>query len=474
MSFLWIFYYFSFIPNGQTQSAFIPENTNEEYIYTLSECWSIAERLTPEIEAAELAVSDAILAEEASKVNSLPRAEGQTQLGYQFGRSIDPTTNSFADQGILFNSTGISADWQLYAGGRLKAARRQAGHQRKAAQYDQTATTQDLHLRVLTAYRQVLESSATLTLQSQNITNLRSRLSELNYLIETGVRRANDRFELELSLARAEQDSAFAQQQLLLSQLALANVTGLDPETPITATPPSTKDWPSILQDNIGYNISTNNLPAIQANRARQKAAQEEYQMTLATMRPSIAIFGQLNTNYSAAAQELAGLESVLVSQSVILDGQLAELAAQQTVANYTNKPLLDQLNDNFNQTIGVQVRIPIFDAGRNRVQRQRIQLQQRQLQVERRAIERNWQQDIAQFSQSLAEARTAYQLASQNYLLAKSTLQKANEAYRSGGLSTSELNRIQEEVQLASLRVLRAKYTCYFSWQALLILSGK
>src|SRR5690606_9325849 len=51
---------------------------------------------------------------EQSKLSQLPSLSFQTSAGYQFGRSIDPSTNEFTNERILFANHALNVNLDLF------------------------------------------------------------------------------------------------------------------------------------------------------------------------------------------------------------------------------------------------------------------------------------------------------------------------------------------------------------------------
>ncbi|MDX1667330.1 MAG: TolC family protein, partial [Saprospiraceae bacterium] len=76
-------------------------------IWSLPECIAYARQNSLSIKQARYTVQDALLAEKQSKFDRLPNANASVRAGYQFGRTIDPTTNAFENARIGFNTYSL-------------------------------------------------------------------------------------------------------------------------------------------------------------------------------------------------------------------------------------------------------------------------------------------------------------------------------------------------------------------------------
>lgn len=438
-----------------------PARTLQRYVHSLEDCWAIALEQAPEKAFSDLAVKSARADLLAAEREKKPIIRAQSQLGYQFGRSIDPTTNAFVDQAILFNSSGITGEWSLYGGGRLRASISQEQGNYRAAQHEAEVAKQDLRFDVLFAFRNALEASAVFDLRRQLLRHHQDRLREIRILISGGIRPKNDLLEFELGVASSRQDSALAHFQLVRSERELAAVMGYPSDTRVTPH----------LENDLGESLPPTALllapgsdPALLALAARQRAAQAALRVIAAANRPSVHLFGRIGSNYSAAARELVGFEEITHTQAVRLNGERSTLATSHQLPRYAEKPLLRQLEDNFNQVVGVRLDIPLYDGGRTQSRRERAQLDLLRWQREYREARRMREREIDQAFLAHQEAMATTQLTEESWELAVTARDQALEAFRAGGLSITELRQAEREVETAALRRLQARYAQYFT----------
>lgn len=79
-----------------------------------------------QIRQSQLFEEQARLRLQQTKNDKLPSASGSSNVGLQFGRTIDPTTNTFDQQTIGFQGYQIQAGVTLYNGGLIKNRQKQA------------------------------------------------------------------------------------------------------------------------------------------------------------------------------------------------------------------------------------------------------------------------------------------------------------------------------------------------------------
>ena len=112
------------------------------------------------IKQAQNQINTAALAVKQNQANRLPQVNASVSGGIQFGRTIDPTTNSFNSQNITSNSLSLSGGIPVYNGGQIKNSIIQSRIDMEAIRFDAATTTNTLALNVAANYLNVLLAEA--------------------------------------------------------------------------------------------------------------------------------------------------------------------------------------------------------------------------------------------------------------------------------------------------------------------------
>ena len=104
--------------------------------WSLQRCIQYAKDNNITVKQAQANVRTAMLAEQQAKTALLPSVSASADLGEQFGRTIDPTTNQFSTVATTFNSLGLNAGVNIFSGGLINHSIKQAGWDTKAATAD--------------------------------------------------------------------------------------------------------------------------------------------------------------------------------------------------------------------------------------------------------------------------------------------------------------------------------------------------
>jgi outer membrane protein len=124
--------------------------------WSLERCIQYAQDNNITVKQAQANVRTALLSERQAKASRLPNVSASSNVGEQFGRTIDPTTNQFSTVATAFNSINLSAGVNIFSGGLLHHSVKQAGWDLKAATADAAQLENNLGLQIASAYLSIL------------------------------------------------------------------------------------------------------------------------------------------------------------------------------------------------------------------------------------------------------------------------------------------------------------------------------
>lgn len=121
-----------------------------------------------------------------SRFNQLPNASGNVNEYFNFGRSLDPFTNTNIDRNINYNQLSLTGNMIIFNGYQLKNAIAQNDILLKATQFDLQAMKENISLQVVLAYLNIMNAEDQLIIsQSQtNITKL--QIDRTDKLVRAG------------------------------------------------------------------------------------------------------------------------------------------------------------------------------------------------------------------------------------------------------------------------------------------------
>lgn len=163
-------------------------------------------------------------------------------------------------------------------------------------------------------------------------------------------------------------------------------------------------------------------LATFKARELRVEAARKGVHVARSSYIPTVSLFGQINTNYSSAAQIFleTGTRRVETGGIITIDGQELPEMADQPIFAGEEITYNDQFTNNLNSVIGVSVRVPILNGleVRNNVALEKINHQEAILEQEntklqlKQAIEQAYNDMMAAYNRHeiLQEEVEAYE----------------------------------------------------------------
>ncbi|MEL6945391.1 MAG: TolC family protein, partial [Bacteroidota bacterium] len=174
-------------------------------VWSLEKCIDHAVKNAPDVSQANFDRELAALDLKGQKNQRLPELNASSSFGFQFGRTIDPTTNSFDNQRIGFNSIRLNGGIDLFSGGRINNGIKQGELLLESAEWSQKEAINQLKLNVLAAYLSTLLAEDQLEQVQLNQKDLQEQLKYLKKQVAAGTSSPTQRLEVEAQISQNNQ-----------------------------------------------------------------------------------------------------------------------------------------------------------------------------------------------------------------------------------------------------------------------------
>jgi len=439
-------------------------------VWSLERCITHAVDNNITIKQAQATVATNELAQKQAKASRYPNVNASVNAGNQYGRTIDPTTNQFLNQSIGFNSMSLNAGVNVFSGGQIHHQVKQAQWDTKAAQADAENSINTLALNVASAYLSILQAEEQLNNAGNRVKQSQEQLANTNKLIEAGNTPAGERFTIEAQMARDEQAEIIALNSLELGFLNLKQLLQLEPDYPMSIERPgvaisSTVD-PETLALGELYQQALATQPNVKAADYRMQSADESISLAKAAYYPTVSLFGSLTSNYSTQFRKFTPTGEVRKDPFPTL----VEISGMDVPVFFYSPEIIvedlkyfPQLDQNFGQSLGVNVSIPIYSNHRNKLSVERARLNRVTSEMQNTQVRQQLKNDI---QTAIANARSAkLQMAA-----AEKTLEAQKNAYANtekrhaiGGANSLELTTAKNNLDIAQNDLTTAKYDYLF-----------
>ena len=402
-----------------------------------------------------------------ARYNRLPAINANPQASYNFGRNIDPSTNQFSNQRIFALNGNVSAQVTLFQGGQL---RNQIIANRILVDVDKSNTAKiknDLILNVVTQYLTILTNQDLVSAAKQQIDIAKISFDRSQKQYNAGNQTLADLSQAKAQSSTADLNLTTAQNQLELSVLVLKQYMEMNPLEEITVEKP---DITKLTNLPTAYDPATVLKSAMEINpdvklaETRQLVAQQNIKVAKGNYFPSLVLFGSAGSNYSDARRQFAGLipngriDTVGFSQP---NNQIVTSPGYEQLL--TKYPFFKQLGDNFNQSVGVTLQIPIFNRHLARTSVRKAQINYQSAELNTQLAKNNLSKIIIQAVFDLQAANKKLQSNEQTYQANKEALNVIQQRYNVGLVNSLDYNTSLTNLNKSQFDLIQARYEVVF-----------
>ena len=400
-----------------------------------------------------------------AKNDILPTVNGNGSLNKNFGRSLDPSTYQFISQQFTSFNGSISVGFDLFAGFQKL---NQIKQNKVLLAADQTATEKvknDLILQVVTSYMQILYNRDLLAASKQQQDVARLSLNQQQQLLDAGNKTLADVSEAKSQVATAELNVTNAQNALTISELTLAQLMEMPANTPYDVQAPLINSFTAAgTETNIQevYESALKTFPDIKLATLRSEAALKAVDIAKGSYFPRLTLGGSAGTNYSSGRETVISRfprtdtigRTAIGREPVTVDGFGVQTAKQSFGSQFT---------DNFNQSAGLSLSIPIFNGflTRSNVRRAKINYQGNLLQEQ--TAKNNLNKVISQSVADLQAARARYISTENAFTAQKDAFFVIEQRYNVGLVNSLDYNTSRTNRNKAETDFIQAKYDLLF-----------
>jgi len=416
-----------------------------------------------------------------SKLARNPSLGLNTSLNYSSGRNQDPTSFSLTTVGYLVNNYSLQSSVNLFNWFTQKNTIESNEWALKASNEGFEKAKNDLALNIAVAYLQILLSREQINLAKAKIAQTQAQLESTRKQVAAGKLPELNNVNIEAALASDSSSLITAQtseQQSVLQMKALLN---LDAASPFDVVMPPVDLIPieslADLQPDAVYQLAISSMPQQKADEYNLKSAQKSLDVAKGSRYPTISMFGSLGSAYNNKAQQIKSATPLNVPIGTVTVGASQyNVFPSSPLYSYTFEKIgyFKQLNQNFRQSIGIGVNIPITNGGVLKTNWSRAQLNVKQVELQKENNSLSLKQDIYK---AYTDAVAAVQKFNANKKAVESS-QKAYDyamkRYDIGLLSIYDLIAAQTSLQQAKSQLLYAQYDYVFKMKLLEFYKGQ
>ena len=417
----------------------------QEQEWTLEKCIHHAMESNIIVNQSILMVKDAEATLNQSRQSRLPSVNGNTGVNWNFGRTIDPTTNLFITETFFSNSYGVNSGVTLFNAGAINNRIRQSETNLKALIQDKEQAKINISLQVANAFLQVLFAKENIEIAEKQLDLSNQQLDQINKSINAGITPKAERLNLEAQVKQSQQALIDAQNNEEINLLQLKQLLRLQPNEDMIIAVPDNINYdtdPDLITFNEAYERARQNRPDLIAGELRMKSAELGVQLAKSSFYPSLGIGGSLNTNYAEN--------------------------------RFSSDDYTTQLDNNLSYGFGAQVSIPIYNNGSTRtsVERAKINVENSKLNYEQ--ILENLEVNVQQALANARASKKRLEASEESYNAQKLAFDNTNKRLEIGATNTFEWESQKTQMENAEITKLIDKYNYLFNIKILEFYLGK
>jgi len=412
----------------------------------------------------------------ASKGNVLPAINGQASNTYDYGRTIDQFTNTFANTEILSDNFYLSASFTIFGGLQNLNTIKQNQTAYEASAYDLQSNKNNLALSIASGYLQVLLDQE-LLLEAKNQQDVTTQqVEKTKKMVDAGSLAKGNLYDVQAQEANDEVNVVNSENLLNIAMLSLAQLLDIDSVQLFKIVRPeiTIPDNPAVNQPDLIYSEALTNQPDIKSAELKWESAAKGREAAAGALYPKLIFAGTVGTGYSSGDENIVPGQVVQVPQTITIGTTTETIYFPTQEYNYVLIPLKTQLNQNFNKTIGFQLNIPILNGLRSNMSYKNAKLNELNAYYTYETTEINLRKNV---QQAYADALGALK----KYHATQKSVDSFKEAYNytrakfDAGVATSlDYNTAQTNLAKAESDLLQAKYTYVFKLKVLDYYEGK
>ena len=413
----------------------------QQKLWSLTDCINYAVNNNITVKKTQLGQQTAAINLDQAKSNRLPAVSGNISANANHGSVINQITNNRVNQTTITNSMGVSASMPLYEGNKLNLQIERATLALEQNDLYVKEAQNNITLSVLEAYLQALYQYENIAVAKNTALSSEEQLAQAQQKYENGAIAKIDLIEIETQHANNEYNVVLAKNQYENQVLTLKQLLELPPGTEFGIEIIQKEDVSApIANKEEVYRQALEQLPTTKIYEKQKELAQKDIQIAKAGFLPSLSLSGGINTGYSDRDTE----------------------------------KYMTQLKNNFGQTIGLSLNIPIFSRYQNKNNVALARLSESQADLDRKQAEKDLYTKI-ETAWHNATTRQAQEVASKKARdNAKLAYELAEKKHEFGNLTNTELLVSRNTYLNAEQTYLQNKYMVLLYQQLLNFYQGK
>ena len=452
-------------------------STAQTNIWDLQQCVDFAQKNNISLKQAEIATKINKNNATQSKAAILPTVNAGAQHTYNFGRTIDRYTNTFANTQVLSQNFYISSNVVLWSGLAQYNTIKANEYQYLSSNESYLQQKNDLSLNVATAYINVIFSDEILQIAQAQYKITLEQLDRTQKLADAGTLAKSAVYDLKAQLANEEVNVTTSDNNYQIAMLSLKQLLNLDTLNNFNISRPNIDMMSDELATQTVQNIyetALKNQHSIKSANYNLMAAEKSLDVAKGRVSPTLSATGSLGTGTSALDKNIDAVNIVGIEQAPYYTQSGEAIYAPKTEIITTKKPFADQFKDNVNKSVGFTLSVPIYNGLQTYTGIKNAKLNALNAKYTQDLTEQNLYKTIAQAYANAKAGLNKYYANKSSVEANEQSFYYAQQKYNVGAISSFDFNAAKTRLQNAQGNLVQAKYDYVFKLKVLDYYQGK
>ncbi|MEN8249596.1 MAG: TolC family protein [Bacteroidota bacterium] len=449
-------------------------------IWTLQECVNYALENNLTIQNQELTLGIYDVNSKQAKMNYLPSLNASGQYGRNWGRSINPGTNTVTQLEQDNGFASLSLNWILFSGLRNINTVKQSNADLMVGQYSLEKSRNDITLLIVTYYTNVIFNKELFENAKSQLESTTHQLERTSKQVEAGSLPRSALLEMQAQAASGELNVINTENAVNLSYLQLKQVMQIPASEHLEIEIPeielSEADLADLNPDKV-YEIAEATMPEIKGADKNIESSILGVKVAQSSYYPRVTLGAGLNTNYSSIAAERGRYETT----GNILETPIGYVQTSGDIVVMPTDEIVSiplstgrQLEDNFGQSVGIGISIPIFNNLQVNAGVQRAKIAQSQAEILAEQTRQTLRQTIEMAYNDVYSSGKAFQSSLKRVEAQEEAFRAMKQRFENGAVNATEYELAENNLFQAKSDLLRAKYNYIFKLKVLDFYQGK
>jgi len=388
-------------------------NVIAQELWSLEKCIDYAYENNLTIKQSQLDVLSSNEDLKQSKLNILPSLNSGLSQAYNWGRSLNPQTNTYGNQNSQQFYLNLNSEVTLFNGLQQFNNIRQKQFDYLSKKYDSDKIRNDISLNIAAAYLSILFNLELANNAQRQVDITNEQISRTKKQVEAGAVAKGNLYDIQAQGASEEANLISAKNNLMLAYLDLKQLLDLEATAEFDIEKPKLEitNTPSLLPPEMIYNKSVTIMPEIKSAEYSVQSADRSLAISKGMRSPRLYATGQYGTTFSNQIFYYNQMPDPTDPTNIILvKGDMI--------------PFNNQFTDNRFGQLYFGLQIPIFNG-------YQVSTNVKKSKIYKEAVDLNLQQEKNKLRKSIESSYADAVAAYQTYVARKKSVDSFRESFK-------------------------------------------